>query len=58
MKRNMNKKAYIAPQMEVVMIQQSGMICGSPAVRGLSSSSSDGFTMPKDGTLDDDDDDF
>ncbi len=54
----MNKKAYIAPQMEVVMIQQSGMICGSPAVRGLSSSSSDGFTMPKDGTLDDDDDDF
>ena len=53
----MKKQEYMKPQIEVVKIQQSGIICSSPAVRGLSLPGKEGLTMPDDYTLEDDDED-
>ena len=50
------KKEYIKPLMKVVTIQQSKMICSSPGVESLSVGD-EGFQMPDDGILDDEDDD-
>ncbi len=38
------KREYTMPQMEVVKIQQTQMLCSSPGVQSLSSD--DGFSMP------------
>lgn len=51
------KQEYMKPQMKVVMIQQSKMLCGSPGAKGLTLPGDEGFTMPDGGILDDDDDD-
>ena len=50
------KKEYMKPQMKVVMIQQSMMLCSSPGAKGLTPGG-EGFTMPEGGILDDEDDD-
>ena len=47
----MKKTAYIKPEMQVVEIQQTQMLCGSPLVSSIASSD---FTLDGDG-LDDDD---
>ena len=47
----MKKKAYIKPEMRVIEIQQSQMLCGSPLARSVDSSD---FTLDGDG-LDDGD---
>ena len=50
------KQEYMKPQMKVVMIQQSMMLCSSPGAKGLTPGG-EGFTMPEGGILDDEDDD-
>ena len=48
------KKQYNKPSMEVVMIQESKMLCSSPGAKSLNS---EDFQMPDGGILGDDDDD-
>ena len=48
----MKKTAYIKPEMRVIEIQQSQMLCGSPLTKSIGST--DGFTLDDDG-LDDGD---
>ena len=47
----MKKTAYIKPEMQVVEIQQTQMLCGSPLIKSIDSSD---FTLDGDG-LDEDD---
>lgn len=47
----MKKTAYIKPEMRVIEIQQSQMLCGSPLTKSIYGSD---FTLDGDG-LDDDD---
>lgn len=55
-KKKTMKKEYSKPQMEVVTIQQTQMLCSSPGASSLSNS--EGFTMPDGGILGDGDDDY
>lgn len=48
------KKTYTKPQMEVVKLQQSQMLCGSPAATGLSNPY--GFDWAASGIADNEDD--
>ena len=43
----MKKTAYIKPEMQVVEIQQTQMLCGSPLTKTIGST--DGFTLDGDG---------
>jgi len=47
----MKKTAYIKPEMQVVEIQHTQMLCGSPKITSISGS--DGFTLDGEGFGDD-----
>ncbi len=47
----MKKTAYIKPEMRVIEIQQSQMLCGSPLTKSIDSSD---FSLDDDGLGDDD----
>ena len=50
----MNKKDYLKPQMKVVKIQHSKMLCGSArSVQRLAVPNEEGFTMPESGIIED-----
>ena len=51
----MNKKDYLKPQMKVVKIQHSKMLCGSGSrgVQRLAVPNEEGFTMPESGIIED-----
>lgn len=48
------KKIYMKPTTQVVKIQQTSIICQSPAAKSLQSA--DNFSLKEDGFIDDDED--
>ena len=51
------KKDYTKPQMQVMNIQQSKMLCGSQGASNVVDPGNEGFQMTNGGVFDDDDDD-